>query len=148
MTAFKFEAELWLPRPRNEVFAFFSDAFNLQSITPPWVHFTVLTPAPIAIEAGTLIDYRIRIRGVPIRWRTEITVWEPPHRFVDAQRRGPYRLWEHTHVFEERDGGTLCRDAVRYRPIGGWLMHRLFVRGDVEAIFTYRRQRLIERFSS
>lgn len=146
MNAFLFQAELWLPRPRDEVFDFFSNALNLQALTPPWVNFQVLTPAPIAMRAGTLIDYRIRVRGLPLRWRTEITEWDPPRRFVDVQLRGPYRLWHHTHTFAERDGGTLCLDDVRYRPVGGWLVNRLFVRRDVEAIFAYRQQQLRERF--
>lgn len=146
MNEFIFETELWLPHPRNEVFAFFGDAHNLERITPPWVNFAVLTPAPIVMRPGILIDYRIRIHGVPVRWRTEISAWQPPFQFVDEQRRGPYRLWHHTHTFEEREGGTLCRDRVRYWPRGGALMNWLFVRKDVERIFEYRRQRLMETF--
>ena len=146
MNEFVFETELWLPHPRNEVFAFFGDAHNLERITPPWVKFAVLTPAPIVMRPGILIDYRIRIHGVPVRWRTEISAWQPPFQFVDEQRRGPYRLWHHTHTFEEREGGTLCRDRVRYWPRGGALMNWLFVRKDVERIFEYRRQRLMETF--
>ena len=146
MNEFIFETELWLPHPRNEVFAFFGDAHNLERITPPWVKFEVLTPAPIVMRPGILIDYRIRIHGVPVRWRTEISAWQPPFMFVDEQRRGPYRLWHHTHTFEEREGGTLCRDRVRYWPRGGALMNWLFVRKDVERIFEYRRQRLVEIF--
>ena len=144
MKAFTFHTELWLPRPRDEVFAFFADAHNLEAITPPWVKFEVLTPKPIEMKTGALIDYRIRVHGLPIRWRTEITEWNPPHRFVDGQLRGPYTLWHHTHTFEERDGGTLCIDDVRYRPRGGALMNWLFVRRDVERIFDYRQQRLHE----
>ncbi len=143
---FHFHTELWIPSPRDEVFAFFADAQNLQVITPPWLSFEVLTPAPITMRPGTLIDYRIRIHGLPIGWRTEITEWSPPHRFVDVELRGPYTLWRHTHTFEERDGGTLCLDEVRYRPRGGALVNWLFVRRDVERIFAYRRARLIERF--
>ena len=146
MNEFVFETELWLPHPRNEVFAFFGDAHNLERITPPWVNFAVLTPTPIVMRPGILIDYRIRIHGVPVRWRTEISAWQPPFQFVDEQRRGPYRLWHHTHTFEEREGGTLCRDRVRYWPRGGALMNWLFVRKDVERIFEYRRQRLMETF--
>jgi ligand-binding SRPBCC domain-containing protein len=146
MNEFIFETELWLPHPRNEVFAFFGDAHNLERITPPWVNFAVLTPAPIVMRPGILIDYLIRIHGVPVRWRTEISAWQPPFQFVDEQRRGPYRLWHHTHTFEEREGGTLCRDRVRYWPRGGALMNWLFVRKDVERIFEYRRQRLVEIF--
>lgn len=146
MKAYTLQVEQWLPRPLEEVFAFFADAHNLQALTPPWVHFHILTPAPIAMRAGTLIDYRIRVHGFPIRWRTEIQEWSPPHRFVDVQLRGPYRLWHHTHTFEARDGGTLCRDEVRYRPFGGALIQRLFVRGDVERIFAFRRDKLAALF--
>ena len=143
---FHFEDELWLPRGRNEVFPFFADARNLSEITPPWVQFQVLTPAPIVMQPGALIDYRIRVHGLPIRWRTEITEWDPPHRFVDVQLRGPYTLWHHTHMFEEQDGGTLCIDKVNYRPRGGAIINRLFVRKDVQRIFAYRRKRLLELF--
>lgn len=143
---FHFHDELWLPRSQDEVFPFFADAANLGEITPPWVKFQVLTPRPIVMQAGTLIDYRIRVHGLPIRWRTEITEWTPPYRFVDVQLSGPYTLWHHTHTFEEKDGGTLCGDNVTYRPRGGALIQRLFVRRDVERIFAYRRKRLLELF--
>jgi ligand-binding SRPBCC domain-containing protein len=144
---FLFETELWLPRQRCEVFAFFGDAHNLEFLTPPWLKFEVLTPRPISMAPGTLIDYRIRIHGVPIRWRTEITAWQPPYQFVDEQLHGPYKLWQHTHIFEERDGGTLCLDRVSYYPRGGALMNWLMVRWDVEKIFAFRRQRLTEKFT-
>lgn len=146
MKEYTLQTELWLPRPRDEVFRFFAEARNLEILTPPWVKFQVLTPAPIEMRAGTLIDYRIRVHGIPIRWRTEIAEWQPPHRFVDVQLRGPYTLWHHTHTFEQRDGGTLCADQVRYRPRGGALMNWLFVRRDVEKIFRYRQQRMKELF--
>ena len=146
MKEFTFHTELWLPRPRDEVFAFFADAHNLQAITPPWVKFEVLTPKPIEMKTGALIDYRIRIHGLPIRWRTEITEWNPPRRFVDVQLHGPYTLWHHTHTFEARDGGTLCIDDVRYRPRGGALVNWLFVRRDVEGIFAFRTERLDQIF--
>ncbi len=144
MKEFAFEAELELPRPRAEVFEYFSDAHNLEAITPPWVKFEVLTPGPIAMARGTLIDYRIKVHGLPVRWRTEIAEWDPPRRFVDVQLSGPYRLWHHTHSFEETPGGTLCRDSVRYWPRGGRLVDRLFVRRDVARIFEYRTRRLKE----
>ena len=140
-------AEHWLPRPRGEVFPFFSEARNLEELTPPWLKFEVLTPAPIVMRPGLHIDYQIKIHGIPIRWRTEIVAGDPPHRFVDVQLSGPYTLWHHTHTFEERDGGTLCRDEVRYRPRGGALIYWLFVRRDVERIFDYRKKRLDEIFS-
>lgn len=148
MSEFSLQAELWLPRPREEVFPFFAEARNLEAITPPWLNFEVLTPPPIKMQAGALIDYRIRVHGFPIRWRTEITAWQPPDHFVDVQVRGPYTLWQHTHTFAERDGGTLCRDQVRYRPRGGAIVNWLFVRRDVERIFAYRQQRLREHFGA
>jgi ligand-binding SRPBCC domain-containing protein len=146
MKEFTLQTELWLPCPREQVFPFFAEARNLETLTPPWLQFEVLTPAPIDMRPGTLIDYRIRVHGLPIRWRTEIAEWQPPHRFVDVQLRGPYTLWHHTHTFAERDGGTLCADRVRYRPRGGALMNWLFVRRDVEKIFRYRQQRMNEIF--
>jgi ligand-binding SRPBCC domain-containing protein len=148
MKEFTFKTELWLPHPRGDVFTFFSEAHNLEAITPPWLKFEVLTPAPIAMAPGTLIDYRIRLRGIPIRWRTEIIEWNPPASFADIQLRGPYRLWHHTHTFEERDGGTLCGDLVRYYPRGGALINWLFVQRDVEKIFRYRQDRLREIFTA
>lgn len=142
----QFESELWLPRPRDEVFAFFADAANLDAITPPWVKFRTITPGPIEMRAGTLIDHRLRIRGFPIRWRTRITAWEPPARFVDEQLRGPYRLWVHEHLFEERNGGTLVRDRVRYAVPFDFIAHSLLVRRDVERIFAWRTECLKRRF--
>jgi hypothetical protein len=142
MKEFTFHTELWLPRPRDEVFPFFAEARNLEAITPPWLNFEVLTPGPVAMRAGALTDYCIRVHGIPIRWRTEIEEWNPPRRFVDVQLQGPYTLWHHTHIFEERDGGTLCVDDVRYRPRGGALMNWLFVRRDLENIFAFRTERL------
>lgn len=140
------EQRLELPRP--ELFAFFGDAFNLEAITPPWLSFRVTTPRPIAMAEGALIEYRLALHGIPVGWRTRIVSWEPPYRFIDAQLAGPYRLWHHTHTFEELpDGATLMRDTVRYAlPLGplGEVAHRLFVRRDLDAIFDYRR-REVER---
>jgi ligand-binding SRPBCC domain-containing protein len=143
---FQLDADLWLPRRRDELFPFFADAFNLETLTPPWVNFSLLTPRPIEMKVGARIDYQLRIRGLPIRWQSEITVWEPPIRFADEQRRGPYRAWIHAHRFEEIDGGTLVRDVVRYAVIGGRLINRLLVQPDVEKIFRFRQQRLTELF--
>lgn len=145
------EREQWLDRPVEEVFAFFADAANLQAITPAWLRFRLLSPEPIPMHPGALIDYRLRWRGVPLRWRTLIEAWEPPHRFIDTQLRGPYRLWHHTHTFQPRDGGTLVRDAVRYRlPLGplGTVFHTLGVRRDLEAIFDFRARRVRERLDA
>jgi ligand-binding SRPBCC domain-containing protein len=142
MKSFHFEASLWLPRPRKEIFDFFSDALNLEEITPPWLQFQVVTPTPIMIREGTEIDYRLRIRGIPVRWKTRITAWDPPERFADEQVRGPYRLWIHEHRFSEMESGTLCEDSVRYLPVGGVLIDKLFVGRDVRQIFAFRAERL------
>jgi ligand-binding SRPBCC domain-containing protein len=135
-----------LDAPPEAVFAFFADPFNLEAITPPLLRFAVVTPAPIAMDVGAFIQYRLRLRGVPLRWDTLIQAWEPPRRFVDVQVRGPYRLWHHTHELEPLDGGrTLMRDTVRYA-LGfgalGELAHRALVRRDLEAIFAYRAERV------
>lgn len=142
--SFELRREQWFPRPLEQVFAFFADARNLEAITPPWLGFEVLTPAPLEMRPGALIDYRLRLHGVRLGWKTEITVWQPPHRFVDKQRRGPYREWVHEHTFAVRDGGSLVGDYVRYRVPGGRLVHELFVRREVERIFDYRRERLAQ----
>jgi ligand-binding SRPBCC domain-containing protein len=144
---FEHRSTLWIPRPLAEVFPFFSEARNLELLTPPWLRFEVLTPEPIPMRIGTLIDYRLRVRGIPMRWRSEIAAWDPPHRFVDRQLRGPYRLWDHEHGFAERDGGTEAADHVRYAVWGGTLVDRLVVRRDVAAIFGFREQRLREIFA-
>jgi ligand-binding SRPBCC domain-containing protein len=144
---FIYQTELWLPRPVESVFPFFADARNLERITPPWLSFQVLTPDPIEMREGTLIDYKLRVHGIPLRWRTRINSWEPMRRFIDEQLRGPYRRWVHEHTFEPRDGGTLTRDVVHYDVLGGKLVHELFVRRDVDRIFAYRTNRLREIFS-
>jgi len=141
--------EQWIPRPLDEVFAFFSDARNLAEITPPWLGFRILTPGPIRIAIGTLLRYRLSWHGLPVSWSTRIARWDPPFRFVDVQLSGPYRLWHHTHRFESHDGGTRMTDVVRYRlPFGpiGRAVHALKVRRDVAAIFDYRFQRIAELF--
>jgi ligand-binding SRPBCC domain-containing protein len=128
-------------RPRAEVFAFFSDARNLEVITPEFLRFRIETPGPIPMAAGTLIDYRLSLSGLPFRWRTLIEIFEPDVRFVDVQLRGPYRLWRHHHEFEDAPGGTLVRDLVEYElPFGplGDLAHALFVRRQLERIFDHR----------
>ena len=142
----QFSSEIWLARPIKEVFAFFSDAANLDSITPPWLSFRTVTRQPIEMHAGAVIDYRLRVRGFPVRWRSEITEWEPPYHFVDEQIRGPYRRWIHAHKFEPRNGGTLVCDDVRYAVPFDWLLHKFVVRPDVERIFAYRADCLRKRF--
>lgn len=135
------------PRPRAEVFRFFEDAFNLDAITPPMLRFRILTARPIEMRTGALIDYSLRLRGVPIRWRTRIEAYDAPVRFVDRQLRGPYRLWWHEHEFEEIEGGTRMTDRVSYITpwaanwAGRWL-HGRFIRPDLERIFAFRREKL------
>lgn len=143
--------ETWIPRPVEEVFEFFSSARNLAEITPPFLRFNVLTPEPVQMRAGTLLDYKLRVRGLPIRWRTEIIEWDPPHGFRDIQLRGPYKLWDHSHRFEARDGGTWMEDEVRYElPFGvlGEIARVLMVKRDVEAIFEYRSRKIRELFGA
>ncbi len=139
--------ETWLPLPREQVFRFFADAGNLDAITPPWLHFRIVSKTPIDMKPGALIEYRLRVHWVPIFWRTEITEWDPPARFVDRQLKGPYRQWIHTHTFEEKDGGTLIRDCVDYA-VPGWvfepLVHRFFVKPDIDKIFKHRTMRIRE----
>ena len=144
------ETRLWLPHPPDAVFPFFADAHNLEAITPPWLRFSVLTPAPIAMHAGTHIEYRLRLHGVPLRWLTEIAAWEPPHRFVDRQLSGPYALWEHEHRFRAVAGGTVMSDRVVYRIRGGRLADlvgdAVVARRDLRRIFEHRARVLRERF--
>lgn len=146
MTLHTFKAELWLPEKRDVVFAFFADAGNLEAITPPWLSFRITTPEPIDMHAGARIDYQLRVHGLPVRWQTEISVWDPPYRFVDKQFRGPYRRWVHTHTFEEKDSGTLCRDHVEYAVPGGRIINWLLVRRDVEKIFAHRQAAMLSHF--
>jgi ligand-binding SRPBCC domain-containing protein len=144
--------EQHLPAPPEEVFAFFGEAMNLEAITPPWLGFRVVTPGPIAMVPGTLIEYRLRLHGMPLRSRTRIAVWDPPRRFVDVQLSGPYRVWHHTHEFEPAAaGGTLMRDIVRYAmPYGpvGALAQRLLVARDLERIFDFRRDQVARRVAA
>jgi len=136
-----------LEAPPGAVFPFFADARNLEAITPPLLRFRLLTPEPVAMGVGTFLQYALRIRGVPVRWDTLIQEWDPPHRFVDVQVRGPYRLWHHTHELEPVDEGraTLMRDTVRYA-VGfgglGEVVRRAVVRRDVEAIFAFRAEQV------
>ncbi|NIR49447.1 SRPBCC family protein [candidate division KSB1 bacterium] len=143
------EKEIWLPAAREDVFKFFKDAENLQAITPPWLDFRIVTPLPIEMQQGTFIDYELKLYGLRIDWKTEITVWEPPFRFVDTQIEGPYRLWAHTHTFEEHNGGTWMQDRVEYLTPGGILspfIDRLFVKPRLERIFEYRRVQVLKQF--
>jgi ligand-binding SRPBCC domain-containing protein len=137
-----------LPGTPEEVFDLFADARNLEAITPPLLHFEVVTPGEIEMRVGTLIQYRLRLHGIPLSWLTSIQAWDPPHRFIDQQIRGPFALWHHTHeLFPSGADGTRMRDTVRYA-IGfgpaGELARRLLVTRDLDAIFDFRMRKVEE----
>ncbi len=133
----------------EDIFNFFSRAENLDEVTPEDLGFSILTPLPIVMHVGTLIDYRITLMGVPFFWRTMISDWEPPHRFVDQQLKGPYVFWHHEHTFVQRDGYVLMTDRVHYLSPGGLfepLVDRLFVRGQLDKMWQFRGKRFAELF--
>lgn len=145
----RLERSQLIPRPQPEVFAFFADAANLERLTPDFLRFRIETPLPIEMRAGALIDYRLSLGALPVRWRTRISSWEPPLRFSDDQERGPYALWHHVHEFEAVGDQTRMRDRVDYRlPFGplGALAHVLSVRRTLERIFDHRRRVIEELF--
>lgn len=145
----RLDTSVFLPLPLEIVFGFFADARNLEAITPASLRFHILNPEPIVMRPGLLIDYTLRLRGVRVRWQSEITVYEPPYRFVDEQTKGPYRVWRHEHLFEvveatkERPAGTVVRDRVEYAHLGGPLVHRCLVRPELERIFAFRQERIV-----
>jgi ligand-binding SRPBCC domain-containing protein len=133
------------------VFAFFSDAYNLEKITPPFLQFRVLGMNTDEIKEGTLIDYKLKVRGLPIAWQSRIEEWKPPYQFVDTQVKGPYALWHHTHLFTAHQGGTLITDQVKFRvPLGflGEFFAGWFVRRDVNQIFEYRKKVISDIFAN
>ena len=137
-------------RRLSDVFEFFSDAANLQALTPPFLNFKILSPLPIEMKTGARIEYSISLFRIPMRWRTHITVWEPGVRFVDEQESGPYALWRHTHTFEAQGDETVMVDRVEYRePLGflGWIANKLFVHRMLKRIFDYRYES-VERLLS
>ena len=143
----RLETETVVAADPDDTFAFFADAWNLERLTPPWLEFRILTPRPLLMGEGAILDYRIRLRGVPIPWRTRIDVWEPGRRFVDRQVRGPYRWWHHEHRFEATPHGTRVIDRVEFLPRLRCVTAGLVAR-DVARIFAYRRQALTEIFSA
>jgi ligand-binding SRPBCC domain-containing protein len=144
------DRSLFIPNPRAKLFAFFADAANLERITPAFLHFHILTPSPIAMHAGTLIDYQLRLFGIPFHWRTKIETFDPPTSFTDIQLTGPYRRWHHRHEFLELPGGTEMRDHVEYDlPLGpiGAIARTLFVRRAVDQIFDHRNATITRIFT-
>ena len=142
MKTFEINMKQYINKPLEVVFEFFSKPENLEMITPKSLSFNILTPTPIKMEKGSLIDYTIRLFGIPIHWRTLISDYEPPFRFVDQQIKGPYTFWHHTHTFKPVEGGVEIIDQVKYSlPLGwlGTLAHAIWVRKDLEKIFEYRK---------
>jgi ligand-binding SRPBCC domain-containing protein len=145
---FQFTSEQVVPQAVEPAFAFFANAHNLELLTPPWLHFEILTPGPIAMHKGTRIDYRLKLHGLPLYWQSEITLWDPPRCFVDEQRRGPYRRWVHAHEFAAQGESTVVCDRVQYAVFGGGLVQWLFVEPDLKRIFAYRGDKLREAFAA
>jgi len=145
---FRLKTQIVLPRRLDQIFAYFSSPKNLEEITPAFLKFKVLLSDHIEISSGSIINYDLRIHGLPIRWTTLISLWEPPFRFVDEQIRGPYRYWIHEHTFEESDSGVAINDFVRYQVFGGSFVHNLFVKRDLMRIFMFRREKLLTIFGS
>ena len=138
MKTYRLTREHFVPLDIETVFEFFADARNLERLTPPWLHFRIVSAGVFDLEVGSLIDYRLSLHGVPIRWQSEITCWQPPYRFIDEQRRGPYQRWAHTHSFTPVAGHTIVSDDVEYAVPGPAFVEKLFVRPDLERIFDYR----------
>ena len=143
---YRLTASVTLSRPRREVFAFFSNAHNLEMITPGFLNFRILTPAPIEMREGAKIDYRLRLHGIPIKWHTNISAWQPDERFVDEQTRGPYRYWHHEHLFDDADHQTVMTDVVNYSVWLGAIVHPLVVKKDLLRVFGYRQDRILRLF--
>jgi len=147
---YELKRNITIPVPVEEVFSFFSNIENLNFITPPWLGFEILTPTPIKMEKNTLIDYSIKFFGLRMIWKMEITAWQPPHCFTDRQIKGPYRVWEHAHIFEEKGGGTKMEDVIRYAVPGfvlSPLIHFLFVRPRLEKVFEFRETTILDYFN-
>ncbi len=142
---YKFNSEIIVPLPLEEVFVFFSNPANLIKITPSWLNFSINTPQPVKMDLGTLIDFRINVLWITIKWQSKITSWMPPDHFEDIQIRGPYKVWNHRHSFRKVKEGTLIRDEVQYIPKGGLLapfLNFLFFKWNINQIFKYRTKKL------
>ena len=151
MKLYSLDSVQFINKPIEDVFEFFSKPDNLSVITPPRLGFKILTPTPIYMSTGRLIDYKIYLMGIPIHWRTLITDFDPPHMFVDQQIKGPYTMWHHTHTFQKVDGGVEIKDRVVYSipfSILGRLLNFLWIRKDLENIFNYRKKVIDELFEN
>lgn len=149
MKLYRLYREQVVPKPLEEVFAFFDRPENLNLLTPPELDFRILTPSPVPMHQGAMIDYSIRLWGIPVRWTSYIAVYEPPYRFVDVQLRGPYSFWYHLHKFQYLGGNTLIVDEVLHLPpfgLPGRLFYKLWIRPRLDYIFDYRRKRITEIF--
>ena len=144
---YRLEAEQTIARDLSEVFSYFSEAKNLERLTPDFLRFKIASNVPIEMYKGATIDYNLRLHGLPIRWTSLISEWEPPWLFVDEQIKGPYRYWIHQHRFEAQGSETLVKDFVRYQAFGGRVVHDHFIKRDLERIFSYRQQQLAKNFS-
>lgn len=142
-------AEQWVPKKISEVFPFFADPKNLEALTPPWLNFRITSQTTPTTELGTLIEYQLRMRGIPMKWKSEITEWIPNERFADNQLIGPYRKWYHVHRFVEKDGGTLLLDTVDFiLPMGIFGKIALpLVKRDLTKIFNHRLKVIENLFS-
>lgn len=151
MKKYILETETILDMPLDEVFPFFADAHNLNRVTPPWLDFEIISDRDMGMNVGTQVQYRLKLHGIPVRWRSEITEWDPPNKFTDTQIQGPYRLWVHEHIFRPDADKTIMRDRVTYS-VPGWifapLIHSVFVKRDLDRIFSYREKIFKRIFSS
>ena len=144
-----FESKLVIDKPIYEVFEFFCKAENLQKLTPPTLNFKILSELPIEMKKGSRINYRIKLYGVPVIWKTEITKWDPPFEFEDTQLKGPYKLWKHRHIFKDLGDKTEMTDIVEYNPKGfpfNTILDKLIVKKEIEKIFNYRTEKINQYF--
>lgn len=151
MKTYTFQSKTELNAGIDDVFEFFSNAKNLQKLTPPWLNFKMITPPTGAVQSGTTIGYKLKVHALPIHWLTLIEHWEPPRRFIDVQLKGPYKIWKHEHRFESLGDKTIMYDTVEYAlPFGilGQLAHSLLVKKDVQSIFDYRTEAISKIFAN
>ena len=143
---FVLERQTVIDQPIDVVFSFFSDASNLEVLTPPWLNFNILTVLPIKMKTGTQINYKLKLHGIPVKWQSDIKKWDPPNKFVDEQTKGPYTKWVHTQEFTETAHGILINDRLEYQVPGGFISNFLYVRNQLNQIFDYRQNKMQEFF--